>query len=187
MLASSRDANAGGLLSAPDNSSHLSIREALPVRQLQQLALFGFHLAQGPHQLLQVLLVVSLRFVLALSFERQSRLESHRTLMTALHIGQYTPRNAVEPEELLIARRNVVEAPPSNNERFGDKVFSVAVVIEATKCVAQESVTVRSNHSRELRILFTHSWPSLSHHYLNVQMRSIPSLLVWSLDVATAD
>jgi hypothetical protein len=61
------------------------------------------------------------------------------------------------------------------------------VFIEATKCVAQESVTVRSNHSRELRILFTHSWPSLSHHYLNVRMRSIPSLLVWSLDVATAD
>lgn len=187
MLASSRDANAGGLLSASENSTHLSIREALPVRQLQQLALVGLHLAQCPHQLLQMLLVVSLRVELALSFECQSHLESHRPLMTAQHIDQYSARNAVEPEQFLIARRNVVEASPSNDERFGDKIFSIAAVIETTKCVAQEGVTVRSNHSRELRILFAHLWPSLSHYHLNVRTTSIPSLDVRSLDLATAD
>lgn len=176
MLASSRDANASRLLATTENEPYLAIRQVFPVGELEKLSLFWSQFCQSFHQLLDVLFAVPWRVLGVLSLEGQAHLQTQRALATSQGVGENTTRDAVEPEQLLVSRLNLIEATPGNYESLSYEVFGSAVVVEATKRITQQCLPMRRDYSRYLRVLVAYLSLSFSHHYVNVRLARIPSL-----------
>jgi putative intracellular protease/amidase len=132
---------AGGDRADPEHDCDLARGEFLPAREAKELLILWTELGERSPDGVRL-------------GGRRHGLERRRQLATEpfgqpltpalgpLLVGQHAPRHAVAPQTRRVATRDVVEAPPGDEEGLGQYVGTILDVRRAPKCVGQHGPPV---------------------------------------------
>ena len=149
------DANSSCIPGAADHLRDLAGVEPLPGDQREKLSLFGSEPRKRSCGRVE-LTADAVRVERSANIRPHSLGDSLAPTFAPLIVGQHAPRRAVEPEPRRIARRNLVEPAPSDQERLGNNVGGVFAT-HPTPRIPEHAMVVRLVHRLEAIAPVPHS------------------------------